>query len=236
MKNVYLLEVDFGNFVISILCRHIDSRRDGASIGGANPSKQEPEIRHSVTFCWLTAKILSYPTCSEFDQWSLQKKKKLCSWTWQPRSTSWEAHWPGCCSWSGSWSWFSHSISPGREGDGEGDGPGPSNLFVPPTSRQSWIRDKSAYIKSRLCYCERWGINKNFKLIFKAARLSQILCLRGAYLSQILKLFTGRSWWFHQNKGHNRDICLTRDKSAYYHQLNVPPQKAVCAPACSPCL
>ena len=67
MKNVYLLEVDFGNFVITLLCRHIYSRRDGASIGGANPSKQEPEIRHSVTVCWLTAKILSYPTCSEFD-------------------------------------------------------------------------------------------------------------------------------------------------------------------------
>ena len=132
MKNVYLLEVDFGNFVITLLCRHIYSRRDGASIGGANPSKQEPEIRHSVTVCWLTAKILSYPTCSEFDRWSLQKKKKLCSWTWPPRSTSWAAHWPGCCSWSGSWSWFLHSISPGGEGDGDGDGLRPLKCICAP--------------------------------------------------------------------------------------------------------
>ena len=125
MKNVYLLEVNFCYFFITLLCRHIYSRRDGASIGGANPSKQQPEIRHSVTVCWLTAKILSYSTCSEFDQWSLQKKKKLCSWTWRPRSTSWAAHWPGCCSLSGSWSWFSHSISQGGEGDGDGYGSSP---------------------------------------------------------------------------------------------------------------
>ena len=144
MKNVYLLEIDFGDFVITLVCRHIYSRRDGASIGGANPSKQQPEIRHSVTVCWLTAKILSYPTFSEFDQWRLQKKKKLCSWTWRPRSTSWAAHWPGCCSLSGSWSWFSHSISPGGERDGDGDCPGPLKCICAPHHQ---ILAKSAPIK-----------------------------------------------------------------------------------------
>ena len=58
----------------------------------------------------------------------------------------------------------------------------------------------------------------------KGARLSQILCLKRAYLSQILICFLG----FHHQKTRNCDICLTRDKSAYYQMSNVPPQSAVC--------
>ena len=59
--------------------------------------------------------------------------------------------------------------------------------------------------------------------------MSQNFCLKGVHLSQILIWFRRRIWWFDPQKAHNCDICLTRDKSAYYHWSNVP-LKQLCAP------
>ena len=40
----------------------------------------------------------------------------------------------------------------------------------------------------------------------------------------------GRIWWFYPPKKRNRDICLTRDKSAYYPSQMCPLLTAVCPP------